>query len=588
MNKRITLRTGFVFLILCIALLIKPAVAHADIEYTDSNYINPSWDTAITSVTYSETTEGKIAVKVGINAVAYKKGGQIMICSKENGKAEQESVSSESFSSSNDKYTLKRTFTPGSTIKLYAYNLGEEPLDDSEIPWLEDDFKLPQCAKNPLKDIITVSLSDKTKTYSGEFNNARSVNVYRLKAPDDAYLKVSDFRSSDSNGWLGLYYFEDEMKSLSSSHAYEYINSGSGDTIITGFAGKKGGGEYYLVMDAGAKGAEWSFKMQFRKYRHAYVEIKVKEGSLDGVFPQNTTLHVTATLEPSNTDAKFTSKSSVTAPGHNTGISKIKTSNKGKTATFTVQTAGDASETDYTINFSELNPESVSDFYGTTGTGMQKVFTVSTGLSAMKLSPEVSYNFIRFNSFNIPEYSGGGAADITVYLKVGKKWKKQFSVQAWSKNPKTITKLKSGKTYKYKTVISKKLKSGKTAKTTNIYKVKTGPKTAPAIKSIKVSGVKYKKTWVHGYFDSGWFWHPGNWSYYTTYTLTVKLKKAPKGAVGLEVNGMKMTGKGTTYKITSSTSGNAKGKSLKFTFRTVTSNTYGGYSKAVTKKVKLR
>ncbi len=163
--------------------------------------------------------------------------------------------------------------------------------------------------------------------------------------------------------------------------------------------------------------------------------------------------------------------------------------------------------------------------------------------------------------------------------------------------PVTISGLKDHTNYKVRVVSFKE----KTATSDRVYaepsketSLTTGYKTAPAIKSISIKRgkVQYiKRQWHPGkYVGSTWFkgYYTGGY-YSSNYTIKVTLKKNIKGIAGLRINGEKVKGKGKTFKLNASRKGkNIKGIKIPVTVESYLSNSYGGYSKAVVKKAKIK
>ena len=118
------------------------------------------------------------------------------------------------------------------------------------------------------------------------------------------------------------------------------------------------------------------------------------------------------------------------------------------------------------------------------------------------------------------------------------------------------------------------------------------------IKSIKAKGTKVKSYKVR---EPIWSWYSNPWGgitiyisgykmvkkYTTTTKVTVKLKKKP-GAKGIVVGGKKLKGNKKVYKVKISYSGKLKNKKVKIGVYSYQDNTYKGYTKKVTKKVKLK
>lgn len=122
----------------------------------------------------------------------------------------------------------------------------------------------------------------------------------------------------------------------------------------------------------------------------------------------------------------------------------------------------------------------------------------------------------------------------------------------------------------------------------------TGSASKPAIKSIKISNIKRKKTkkvWIPGYWSGG-KWTSGRYyggNYVTTYKAKVTLKSnlKGKGVQGLcaDLTNYKK-GKGKTFTFSLSVTG--KPKSARIVITSYTDSTMGGHCSSVVKKVKLK
>lgn len=125
----------------------------------------------------------------------------------------------------------------------------------------------------------------------------------------------------------------------------------------------------------------------------------------------------------------------------------------------------------------------------------------------------------------------------------------------------------------------------------DVLTVKTGKKGKPAVKSIKVSNVKQKKTYIPSklWWDAGGVKHyvKGHYTYTTTYKITVKLKKKP-GTKGICIGDHKLKGNKKTYTLKVKSSGKLKGKKVKVSVMSYNNNTYGAYSGIYTKKIKIK
>lgn len=211
----------------------------------------------------------------------------------------------------------------------------------------------------------------------------------------------------------------------------------------------------------------------------------------------------------------------------------------------------------------------------------------------LSYSASSSYNSITFSTGTVSGYTSGDHADLQIYENGNWVTKKTTEI---SKSM-TISGLKALTNYKIRLVSFKenkdtgsKIYAAPSKETT----VTTGYKTSPAIKSVSIKRGKtryIKKEWHPGkYIGSTWYkgYYTGGY-YSSSYTIKVTLKKKIKGISGLRINGENIKGKGKTFKLNASRRGkNIKGIKIPVTVESYLSNNYGGYSKAVTKRVKIK
>lgn len=92
----------------------------------------------------------------------------------------------------------------------------------------------------------------------------------------------------------------------------------------------------------------------------------------------------------------------------------------------------------------------------------------------------------------------------------------------------------------------------------NAFTLTTSIASAPQVTSVKISGVKYGKQTINGYWQSNGIWHPTETFNTASYTITVTVKNVPKNAKGLRMK----TGGAVYY-----TKGNKKTYTFKVTYR---------------------
>lgn len=104
---------------------------------------------------------------------------------------------------------------------------------------------------------------------------------------------------------------------------------------------------------------------------------------------------------------------------------------------------------------------------------------------------------------------------------------------------------------------------------TNTFTVRTADKNKPAVKSYKISGIKYQKHQIDAHWEStgsGFKWVKTKTWYTTEYTMKITFKSVPKGVCGYWLNKGTYAGtslvkvKGKTITVKCSTNGKSKGK----------------------------
>lgn len=106
----------------------------------------------------------------------------------------------------------------------------------------------------------------------------------------------------------------------------------------------------------------------------------------------------------------------------------------------------------------------------------------------------------------------------------------------------------------------------------NAFTLTTSIASAPQVTSIKISGVKYGKQTINGYWQSNGIWHPTETFNTASYTITVTVKNVPKNAKGLRMKtgGAVYYTKGNkktyTFKLYYQDKKTIKGKKMKANF----------------------
>ena len=543
-------------LLLGIFVMIFPAEASADVS-KESDVVWGSGGNFINSVEYSESSDGKIIIKT--DNIAWKaKGDNLLFCAvNSNGKVfVREKATQDDIEGSLgvSKYTFKTKFTPGTKIKIGGYVCTDAGLSDADIIKDAVEIELPEVAGNPYDSIEDISLGKGVKSYSGKIVNENTFyqkKIYRLKATDDCMINITDFKSSDNDATLTINECDGtpSPQNKFSLVTDSYNNVKNSRNSLKKFALRKG--TYYIEVE-GANLSTYSFKMEFRKYVHAKIKWSIKEGDINSSFPQNKTLHVAFEITNKNSDA-YLDSNNVSWSAAGTSGNKVKVSKNKRKGTFTYKTYSQPIVDTVTIFVKELNKDEKNEdgnFNKPNNDSTRYTLDIATGMSETNFEIVTGPNYIMFPSFRGTEFVDDGSTTVTVYLKSGSKWKKKFTAKAGSRDAKTIKKLKPNKKYQLKIVTKKKIKKGnktKTVKNSKVVKVKTGPKTAPSIKSAVVTNYKKEKVWNSGHFDGNGLWHPGNWMTNTSYTMTITLNKPVKGCKGISYAGKKCKGTGTTF-----------------------------------------
>ena len=298
-------------------------------------------------------------------------------------------------------------------------------------------------------------------------------------------------------------------------------------------------------------------------------EVDGKEVSGSATVNSGIPVTVTATLQPAGTDSEISSEVSLsnTIRGYG-GIENIKLSDDKRSVTFTygMSKAGSSD----TIKLEVKNSRYTSSLNSTS-------YTLVMNIRAEALTVDKDLVTATYNSFLITEKSPTGY--IAGYVKKGSKWVKKFD-EGRGKTHK-IKGLKPNKKYKVK-LVTYETKGGPESYPITI-SFKTGVKTKPQVKSVRITGLqKNGVTWTRGYWQGSKYIWPHRVTSYT-YTLQVTLKKkAPSGVKGLEYNGYLAPGRKKVYSFEIT---GAK-PSSKGSFRFYSDKNYGGFSPS-SKKVSL-
>ena len=159
------------------------------------------------------------------------------------------------------------------------------------------------------------------------------------------------------------------------------------------------------------------------------------------------------------------------------------------------------------------------------------------------------------------------------------------------------TGLKAGKTYSTRLYYGKEDDYGgstylitdkDTSKPSATKKVKTGKAKPPKVKSVKITKAKtIKQRRYTIYYIGGTPVYSPYYAYYTTFKVTVRLKKKP-GTAGIYIGTKRLKGNKKKYSTTFTQSGKLKGKVLKVAIYSYQSKTYGGFSPVKRRKARVR
>lgn len=549
------LKTLLLTLLLGVFVISVPGRAFAEISKSEEPVYNPG-NNIISKVTYLENADGTIKVTASLSWGAVKPYTDFTFYIADSSKkvitTEKAKNGSDFFVSSSDSpitYSFKYNFSAGTKFYIAGY-ADSKNLSSSDISKDLVDITTPNLVVNPYKSIETISMSEDFKDYSGKIvasaGNKDKYKIYKLDVAEDGVLEVSDFTYSTTDMDLILLKMDTAPASANDItnrdnilNTYNYNNK----HLLKSIPMVKG--SYYIVMH-GPDQSTYNLKLKVRKYRHAKIKWSIKEGPLDSSFKQNQILHVTFEITNSDSDAYMDNLTSWLAQGHHED-SKVTVSNNGKKGDFIFVTDSFPTVSTIKLTINELNPEWVE---GKVTDLTTYTLDITTGMAMTDIAIQSGPDYIEFPDFRSPQFSQDGSTKINVYLKSGSKWKKKFTVDAGSRTPKKIKKLKPKKKYQVKVELVKTINNGKQVKTSKVYKIKTGPKITPVISSAQITDVGNNKVWVPGHFNSSGRWEKGYYSNNKYYTMKITLKKKLKGCKGIVVNGHSIKGTGTTFTVT--------------------------------------
>ena len=230
-----------------------------------------------------------------------------------------------------------------------------------------------------------------------------------------------------------------------------------------------------------------------------------------------------------------------------------------------------------------------------------EIFADKPVVTGIYKKPSNKYNYY-YSSYNYVKYQYGTSYDydydvrLVLEYKVGSgKWKKAKGPFDTGKIVK-VKGLKAGKTYKFRTYFAKNVKyggkthliSGKKKYLSKAIAIKTGGKKL-AVKSLKTSRVKqYSRTFTIHFYNYGMYAYSRTYVvWYTEFKINLRLKRKP-GAAGVYIGNVRLKGNKKKYSTTMTISGKMKGKKAKFSLMSYQHTKYYGYSKKITKKIRIK
>ena len=405
----------------------------------------------------------------------------------------------------------------------------------------------------------TYTASSDKKTYQCSEGRVDDYWKVLIHADSGTILKIEKYNSPE---YLGkLKYVSEQASEIS----YYSVDLFEGSEIHL----EEGNYWLYVKRDYGNCSFDLTFSLRNPVALTGVVwEVGGKPVSGSATIDGRTLVKVKAALQPVNTDAEIASASSLQNSRVGYGvIGDIEISADKKSVSFNYQYNNPGDTDTITLTVQKSNNSSSGSVN----------FTLDMNVRAEEIKVDEDLVSVTYNSFSITEASPTGY--LAGYLKSGGKWVKKFDDPRGRTH--TIKGLKPNKKYQVQLVTYTKKDGPKSAPITISFK--TGTKTKPKVKSVKITNLKKNgTTWTRGYWQgSNYIWPHQVTSY--TYDLKVTLTaKAPAGVKGLEYNGYYASGrkKVYTFKITG-----AKPAS-KGTFRFYSDKKYGAFSPN-SKKVKL-
>ena len=580
-NNQLSMKSRLIMIIaILIAMLIAGSAFAAQGLDREGDSNSAGAKNLVSYASYELTDSGEVRAKLTLNAAYAGIGRRSWTIYAVEIIGEETNVVKETFEdqgiSTNLTPAFNHTFRQGTAVFFGAYTditerqQWQNTGDESELIANGMDVVIPSVPADPKSQARTYTSKDSAETYRIDQQTVNGSFYIRLNCEKDTYLKINSFSSTAEFTQYMLLAKEGEKDETRAAEGNEfYLEKGT----------------YFLW--SSSNGATLNLSFTMRHHVHATgiawtVDGKaLKNGPVE--LRKGISVTIKATLQPENTDARLTKTG---LDNKNSGYGQIydeSLSEDGKTLTFK-----------YLCNDQNGNDtvSVVAYDIGYRNEGWTK-YELALGVKPSK--PEFTDSMVT-STHNMIELNCRNMVDTRAYLRAeiknGKKWVKKLDEQVIvNGNTGTthyIKGLKENTEYTVRVQYYTKVGDREIKSEYTTLKVKTGVKTKPSIKSVKLSNVKSQKTWVDGHWVNGTVkdvWVKGHYDYYKTFKVTVVLSKAaPSGVIGLamtndaETNGKPQFVKVGKDKKTFVFSGSAAGKNLKVSFQFYSDAKYKGYS----------
>ena len=589
MKKLFCRRTLWAAVLVMLLAITMTGSALAAQKLDNDTDLNPSsgYTNLLSAVSYELSGNGEVKVKATLNKAYAGIGRTRWTIYAVEVIGEDTNVIKESFEdqgASTKDPTFSHTFKQNTAAFIGAYTDITERQhwqntdDEAELIANGLAVAIPGVPADPKSQAKTYKSTDNSETYTVREKVDKSFYI-RLECVKDTYFVMNDYFSTAEYEQYMLLSKEGETdETRVSKGTVRYLEKGV----------------WYLKSTS--SGATISLSFTMRHHVHASGISWTVDGKAlkNGLVELSKGMNVTikATLEPANTDAILTKTG---LDNKNRGYGQIydeTVSADGKSLTFKYLCNDQNGSDTVTV---------VAYDIGYLNDGWTKY---ELPLGVKPAAPELLDSMVTSTEKSI-ELNCKNESDTRTYLRVevknGKKWTKKLDEKVLQGNSPVhyLKGLKPNTTYNIRVMYYTKNGDTEVASDYKTLKIKTGWKSAPKIKSVKVSNVKSKKTWVEGHWVHGTsydVWEKGHYDKYTTFNLNVTLSEGlPSGVIGLsmtndgDVNGKPQFVKGKKGQTSFTFSGSAAGKSVKVSFCFYSDAKYKGYSpstKSQTVKVK--